>query len=203
MSGVDRPLPLVVGITGASGAVYATRALEELARQDHPVDLVVSGLGARLLHEEAGLKPRDLVTPNVKLHAVTDLGALISTGSYRTRGMLIIPATTGTVGRIAAGTSDNLLVRAADVTLKERRRLVVVLRETPLSLLHLRACTALAEAGAVILPANPGFYHHPRTIDDLVDFVVDRALQQFGIASSRPTRYRNFQEDGEADPAVG
>lgn len=199
MTATSRPLPLVVGITGASGAVYALRTLEELARQDHPVDLVVSGLGARLLHEEAGVKPRDLVTPNVTLHAVTDLGALISTGSYRTRGMLIIPATTGSVGRIAAGTSDNLLVRAADVTLKERRLLVVVLRETPLSLLQLRACTALAEAGAVILPANPGFYHKPTTMDDLVDFVVDRALQQFGIVYSRPTRYRNFQDGADKE----
>ncbi len=190
----DSGLPLVVGITGASGAVYALRALEELARQAIPVDLVVSGLGSRLLLEEAGLKAQDLVTPNVRLHSISDLGAQISTGSYRTRGMLVIPATTGTTGRIAAGTSDNLLVRAADVTLKERRLLVIVLREAPLSLVHLRACVSLAEAGAVILPASPGFYHKPKTMDDLVDFVVDRSLQQFGISYSRPTQYQNFRE---------
>lgn len=192
----EKGWPLVVGITGASGAIYAIRALEELQRQSIPVDLVVSPLGARLLWEEISVKPRDLVQRTVRLHAVTDLGADISTGSYRTRGMLIIPATTGTVGRIAAGTSDNLLVRAADVTLKERRKLVIVCRETPLSLVHLRAMTALAEAGAVILPACPGFYHKPRAINDLVDFVVARALAQFDIVSQHATRYRD-QEASE------
>ena len=180
---------LVVGISGASGSRYAVRLLEELERIEHPVELVVSPLGARCLKEECDLLPRELVTRRVRLHPVTDLGAQISTGSFRTKGMVVIPATTGTCGRIAAATSDNLLVRAADVTLKEGRKLVVVVREAPLHLLHLRALTALAEAGAVVLPASPGFYHRPETLDDIFDFIVSRVLAQFGLESSRPTHY--------------
>lgn len=182
-------LPIVVGITGASGAIYAIRLLEELDARGQNVDLVVSPLGVRLLSEEAGVTPKDLVTETTRLLPINDLGADISTGSYQTRGMIVIPATTGTCGRIAAGTSDNLLVRAADVTLKERRKLVLVLREAPLSLIHLRALTTLAEAGAVILPAAPGFYHAPKKIDDLVDFIVTRVLAQFEITTDKDVHY--------------
>lgn len=181
--------PIIVGITGASGAAYAIRLLDELKKHNARVDLVISKLGVRLLAEEVKLSPNDLVSDNVRVHPFTDLGADISTGSYRTRGMIIIPATTGTCGRIAAGTSDNLLVRAADVTLKEKRKLVVVLREAPLSIIHLRALTTLAEAGATILPASPGFYHNPKTIDDLVDFVVARTLSFFDITTDAKVGY--------------
>ena len=184
-----RELPLVVGITGASGSLYAVRLVRELQAMKLPIDLAVSPLGVRCLHEECGLKPKDLAGPKTRLHPITDLGADLSTGSYLTRGMAVIPATTGTCGRIAAGTSDNLIVRAADVTLKEGRKLVVVVRETPLNLLHLRALTTLAEAGAVVLPASPGFYHDPKTFEDLADFIVARVLAQFGIESPRPVRY--------------
>lgn len=181
--------PIVVGITGASGAIYAIRLLEELSARGQNVDLVVSPLGVRLLSEEAGITPKDLVTKTTRLLPINDLGADISTGSYVTRGMIVIPATTGTCGRIAAGTSDNLLIRAADVTLKERRKLVLVLREAPLSLIHLRALTTLAEAGAVVLPASPGFYHAPKKIDDLVDFIVHRVLAQFEIPTDKDVHY--------------
>lgn len=188
---------LVVGITGASGSWYAVRLLRELERLEQRVELVVSSLGARCLKEECDLAPRDLVRPGVRLHPVADLGADISTGSFRTKGMVIIPATTGTCGRIAAASSDNLLVRAADVTLKEGRKLVLVVRETPLNLLHLRALTSLAEAGAVILPASPGFYHKPESIDDVYDFIVARVLAQFGLEAERPAKYEGPTSKGE------
>ncbi len=181
--------PIVVGITGASGVAYALSLLKELERIKRRVDLVVSPLGVRLLYEEAGLTPDRLATKTTKLHPINDLGADIATGGYRTAGMVVIPATTGTCGRIAAGTSDNLLVRAADVTLKENRRLILVVRESPLNLVHLRALTTLAEAGATIMPASPGFYHHPESIDDLVDFMVDRVLAHLGIEHPRPAKY--------------
>lgn len=182
-------LPLVVGITGASGAVYAVRMLEELRDQEHPVDLVVSKLGERLLVEECGITSKDLVSPTTRIHPLHDLGAQLSTGGYRTAGMVIVPATTGTCGRIAAGTSDNLLVRAADVTLKERRKLVVVVRETPLNLIHLRTLTTLTEAGAIVMPAAPGFYHNPESLGEIVDFMVQKILAQFDIEFSQPVKY--------------
>jgi flavin prenyltransferase len=182
-------LPVIVGITGASGAAYALTLIDALEKAKRPVDLVVSPLGVRLLNEEAGLAPAELVSKTTRLHPIQDLGAVIASGTYRTAGMVVVPATTGTCGRIAAGTSDNLLVRAADVTLKEKRPLVVVVRETPLSLIHLRALTTLAEAGATIMPASPGFYHGPEKIQDLIDFVVDRILQHLGVEFDRPARY--------------
>jgi 4-hydroxy-3-polyprenylbenzoate decarboxylase len=197
--------PVIVGITGASGAAYALTLIEALERARRPVDLVVSPLGVRLLHEEAGIAPAGLVSKTTRLHPIQDLGAVIASGSYRTAGMVVVPATTGTCGRIAAGTSDNLLVRAADVTLKEKRPLIVVVRETPLSLIHLRALSALAEAGATIMPASPGFYHGPQTIQDLVDFMADRILQHLGVEFEHPVRYpapRAKSTAGDKRPAA-
>ncbi|MBL4889244.1 MAG: UbiX family flavin prenyltransferase [Candidatus Lindowbacteria bacterium] len=182
-------LPIVVGITGASGAAYAVRLIEELKKQEVPVDLVVTDMGQRLLKEESGVSLSDLDQEGVQVHPIRDLGAQLSTGSYRTRGMVVIPATTGTCGKIAAGTSENLVVRAADVTLKEGRKLVIVVRETPLNLIHLRALTTLAEAGATVMPASPGFYHNPKDLDGIIDFMVDRVLAQFDLNSSNPVKY--------------
>lgn len=196
-----KSLPIVVGITGASGVAYALTLLKELEARKRRVDLVVSPLGVRLLYEEAGLTPDRLASKTTRLHPINDLGADIATGGYRTAGMVVIPATTGTCGRIASGTSDNLLVRAADVTLKERRPLVLVVRETPLNLVHLRALTTLAEAGATILPAAPGFYHHPKTINDLVDFIVDRVLAHLGVEFSRPAKYERKSRSSSSRPS--
>lgn len=181
-------LPVVLALTGASGAPYAVRLLEVLARGRHRVDLIVSAHGWRLLETEAGIADEAALRAatggdwsTVTVHADGDRGAKPASGSYRTRGMVICPCSMGTVAAIAGGTSRSLVERAADVMLKERRRLVLVPRETPLSLVHLRNLTAVTEAGAVVLPAMPGFYHRPAAIADLVDFVVQRILDQLEV----------------------
>ncbi len=181
-------LPLVVAITGASGAPYAVRLLEVLARHQVPVWLTVSAHGWRLLeHEsdisdEAGLRAATGGDwSSVTVFPETDRGAKPASGSARTAGMVICPCSMGTVAAIATGTSRSLIERAADVTLKERRKLIVVPRETPLSLIHLRNLTTITEAGAVVIPAAPGFYHRPTEISALVDFIVQRILDQCGL----------------------
>jgi 4-hydroxy-3-polyprenylbenzoate decarboxylase len=181
-------LPLVVGITGASGAPYAVRLLDVLARAQQPVWLIVSGHGDRLLREECGITSLDelrLATggdwSSVTVFADGDRGGKPASGSQRTRGMVICPCSMGTVSAVAQGSSRSLLERAADVTLKEGRPLLLVPRETPLSLVHLRNLTAVAEAGATILPAAPGFYHRPTEVRELVDFVVQRILDRLGL----------------------
>jgi 4-hydroxy-3-polyprenylbenzoate decarboxylase len=183
-------LPLVVAITGASGAPYAVRVLAALAHHRVPTWLIVSSHGWRLLQEECGIGDlaalRRATEGDSGWASITpfddqDRGAKPASGSQRTRGMVICPCSMGTVAAVAHGTSRSLVERAADVTLKEGRKLVLVPRETPLSLIHLRNLTAAAEAGATILPAAPGFYHRPKTIAELVDFVAQRILDQFGL----------------------
>jgi flavin prenyltransferase len=183
-----KQLPIVLALTGASGAPYAVRLLEVLARNRLPVWLIPSEHGMRLLREECAIHSlEDLQRAtggdwsSVLTFPDDDRGALPASGSQRTAGMVICPCSMGTVAAIAGGTSRSLIERAADVTLKERRRLVLVPRETPLSLVHLRNMTAVAEAGAVVLPAAPGFYHRPARVGDLVDFVVQRILDQLGL----------------------
>lgn len=180
--------PLVVAITGASGAVYGVRLLEVLARNRVPVWLVTSTHGMRLLRDECGIADVEALRhatgadwSSVRAFPDGDRGALPASGSQRTRGMVICPCSMGTVAAIAAGSSRSLVERAADVTLKERRRLVLVPRETPLSLIHLRNLVAATEAGAVVIPAAPGFYHRPSRIEELVDFIVQRVLDQLGL----------------------
>ena len=191
MTGVPgRPtaLPVVVAITGASGAPYAVRLLELLATQRSPVWLIPSEYGMRLLREECNIKSLDGLREatggdwsSVEVFADDDRGAKPASGSQRTGGMVVCPCSMATVAAIAVGASRSLVERAADVTLKERRKLIVVPRETPLSPIHLRNLTALAEAGAVVLPAAPGFYHRPTKVSELVDFVVQRILDQLGL----------------------
>jgi 4-hydroxy-3-polyprenylbenzoate decarboxylase len=180
--------PLVLAITGASGAPYAVRLLDVLARQRIPVWLIASEHGLRLLREECGIKSLDGLREatggdwaSVTLFPDEDRGALPASGSQRTSGMVICPCSLGTVAAIALGTSRSLVERAADVTLKERRKLILVPRETPLSLVHLRNLVAVTEAGAVVLPAAPGFYHRPTKVSELVDFMVQRILDQLGL----------------------
>ena len=181
-------LPIVLAITGASGAPYAVRLLEVLAREHVPTELIISGHGWRLLDTESGIANevalRDATGGDwsaVTLFPDTDRGAAPASGSHRTRGMVICPCSMGTVAAIACGTSRSLIERAADVMLKERRKLILVPRETPLSLVHLRNLTAVTEAGAVVIPAAPGFYHRPTTIAQLVDFIVQRILDQLDL----------------------
>jgi 4-hydroxy-3-polyprenylbenzoate decarboxylase len=181
-------LPIVFAITGASGAPYAVRLLEVLANARVPVWLIVSGHGQRLLEQECGIGTLDALKAatggdwsSVTVFTDNDRGALPASGSQRTRGMVVCPCSMGTASAIAHGSSRSLVERAADVTLKERRRLVVVPRETPMSLVHLRNLTLLAEAGVTVLPAAPGFYHRPTEVAQLVDFVVQRVLDQFEL----------------------
>ncbi len=181
-------LPVILALTGASGALYGVRLLDVLARNKIPTELIISSHGWRLLETEAGitddagLKARTGGDwSSVTVHSDDDRGAGPASGSHRTRGMVICPCSMGTVAAIAAGTSRSLIERAADVTLKERRKLILVPRETPLSLIHLRNLVSVTEAGAVVIPAAPGFYHRPTSIDQLIDFIVQRILDQLDI----------------------
>ena len=180
--------PVVVALTGASGAPYGVRLLDVLARNQVPVWLVASSHGMRLLHDECGIDTLDALREatggdwrSVTSFPDGDRGARPASGSQRTRGMVICPCSMGTVAAIAAGTSRSLVERAADVTLKERRKLILVPRETPLSLVHLRNLVTVTEAGAVVIPAAPGFYHRPTTVAELVDFIVQRVLDQLDL----------------------
>ena len=180
--------PLVLAITGASGAPYGVRLLEVLAKHRVPVWLIVTSHGRRLLEHECGIADERALKAatggdwsSITSFADDDRGAKPASGSTRTQGMVICPCSMGTVAAIACGTSRSLVERAADVTLKERRRLVLVPRETPLSLIHLRNLTTVSEAGGVVIPAAPGFYHRPTQVSELVDFVVQRVLDQLGL----------------------
>ena len=182
--------PIVVAITGASGAPYAVRLLEALVAARRPVSLIVSDHGLRLLQTETTLTSVDDLRMQVgraawdsavRVYDDRDRGAGPASGSARSAGMVICPCSMGTISAIAAGSSRSLVERAADVTLKERRRLIVVPRETPYSAIHLENMLTLTRAGAVVLPASPGFYHRPAGIDDLVNFVVARVLDHLDI----------------------
>jgi len=181
-------LPIVFALTGASGAPYGVRLLQVLAQAKVPTWLIVSSHGYRLLRDECGIADEAALRAatggdwsSVRRFDDGDRGALPASGSQRTAGMVVCPCSMGTVAAIAHGTSRSLVERAADVTLKERRRLILVPRETPFSLVHLRNLTAVTEAGATIVPAAPGFYHRPTRIEELVDFLVQRILDQLGL----------------------
>ena len=189
-------LPIVLAVTGASGAPYAVRLLDVLARGRVPVELIISSHGWRLLETESGIvddKGLRAATggdwSSVTVYPDNDRGARPASGSHRTAGMVICPCSMGTVSAIAQGSSRSLVERAADVTLKERRKLILVPRETPFSLIHLRNLTAVTEAGAVVIPAAPGFYHRPTSIDQLVDFIVQRIVDQLGLDISLAPRW--------------
>jgi len=188
-------LPLVVAITGASGAPYAVRLLQALANAAQPTWLIVSDHGLRLLQTEVGIDSVERLREHVGASAWDasvrtfddrDRGALPASGSVRTKGMVICPCSMGTIAAISQGTSRSLVERAADVVLKERRRLVVVPRETPYSDIHLENMLRLTRAGAVVMPASPGFYHRPTRIEELVDFVVGRILDHVDVPNELP-----------------
>jgi len=188
--------PLILGVSGASGLIYAVRALKFLLEANYTINLVASKGCYMVWQEETNIRmppepeqqeefwrEQAEVPTGGKLicHRFSDVGATIASGSFRTLGMLVIPCSMSTVAKIATGLSSDLLERAADVQLKEGRPLIIVPRETPFSLIHLRNLTTLAEAGGKIVPAIPAWYHQPQTILDLVDFVVARALDQLNI----------------------
>ena len=194
----DAGRPIVVAITGASGAPYAVRLLQALVERGQRVSLIVSDHGVRLLQTETDVPSVDALREYVgaarwdavvRVYDDRDRGAAPASGSALSAGMVICPCSMGTISAVAVGASRSLVERAADVTLKERRRLVLVPRESPYSAIHLENMLSLTRAGAVILPASPGFYHRPRTIDDLVDFVVARVLDQLGVEQSLVPRW--------------
>lgn len=195
--------PLILGMTGASGASYGLRLLQYLLESGHTVQLLLSKAAQIVIHMETELRlpsrPCDIQRALIE-HYRCEPGQLQvfgqdewtappASGSALVRGMVVCPCTTGTLAAIANGNSDNLLERAADVTLKERRKLILAVRETPFSTIHLENMLRLARAGAVILPANPGFYHRPATVAELVDFIVARILDQLDIAHTLLPRW--------------
>ncbi len=188
--------PLIIGISGASGLIYAVRTIKFLLEADYTIELVASKATSmvwlaeqkismptepdqqeKFWREQAGV----LTAGKLLCHRWSNLGATIASGSFPTQGMVVIPSSMSTVAKIAAGLSSDLLERAADIQIKEGRPLILVPRETPFSLIHLRNLTALAQVGVKIVPAIPAWYHNPQTIEDLVDFVVARTLDQLGI----------------------
>jgi 4-hydroxy-3-polyprenylbenzoate decarboxylase len=174
-------MQIIVGISGASGAVYAIRFLESLKDLNIRTHLVVTAAGERTIELETGLTKNELIAMATHHYEVDDLTSAISSGSFPTDGMVVVPCSMKTLAGIASGYSSNLLLRAADVTLKERKPLVLVPRETPMNLVHLENMCRAARAGAIILPAMPGFYHKPKSIDDLVNHLVGKVLDVFHI----------------------
>jgi len=180
------PARVVVGITGATGAIYAVRLLERLKAAGRETHLVASPAGVLNVHHELGLDRKALEALAHTAYSPADVGAAIASGSFSTDAMVVTPCSMKTLAAIAHGLSDNLLSRAADVTLKERRRLVLMVRETPFNLAHLRNMTAVTEMGGIIFPPLPTFYHRPTSIDELVNDTVERVLALLGVAGARP-----------------
>ena len=196
----------VVGISGGSGAPYTRRVIEGLVEAGHDAKIVITDAGRRVFEIELGIAltgdpaaDTQILKDNLDLESGSgsielfdqrNVAATIASGSYECAGMVVVPCSMGTLARIATGISSNLLERAADAALKERRRLILVPRETPLSLIHLRNMTAVTEAGAVVMPAMPGFYHLPQSVDDLVDMIAGRVLDGLGVDSNLLKRWQ-------------
>lgn len=186
---------VIVGVTGASGSIYGWRLLEKLReRDDAEVHLIVSRSGERTAHLEMGKSAADFRALAHCSYPVEDIGCRLASGSFPTAAMVIAPCSIHTMSAIAAGISSNLMVRAADVTLKERRKLVLMVRESPLHLGHLRSMTALAEMGAIVAPPVPAFYHHPQTVAEIVEHTVDRVLDLIGLAPEDAQRWDGPQD---------
>jgi 4-hydroxy-3-polyprenylbenzoate decarboxylase len=192
-------LPLIVGISGASGAIYGVRLLQAVRELGIPTHLIISKSATLTLKEEAGLSANDVRALATVAYPNGDVGASISSGSFKTRGMVIAPCSIRTLSEIAYGTSDNLLSRAADVILKERRRLVLMVRETPLHAGHLKSMLAATENGAIVMPPVPAFYHQPKSIDDIVNQTVGRCLDLFDIDSGLVKRWRHPPSNGNEE----
>jgi 4-hydroxy-3-polyprenylbenzoate decarboxylase len=188
---------VIVAITGATGVIYGVRALQRLREAGVETHLVVSRWGARTLLHETPYSREQVEAMADETYASNDMGATIASGSFQTAGMIIAPCSAKTLGAIANGVGDSLIHRAADVVLKERRRLVLAVREAPLSDIHLENMLKLSRMGAVILPPVPAFYHHPSSIDDIVEHSVARMLDQFGIEQPRAARWSGEMGVGE------
>ncbi len=193
-------LPFVLAITGASGSIYGLRMLQYLLEIEQPVELLISAGAKQVMQDELAetlpidfngdIKPQLLSYLNIAkdspltMHKIENYGASVASGSYKTMGMAIVPCSLGTLGAVASGLTNSLIYRAAAVTLKERRPLLLLVREMPFGHIQIKQMSALSDAGAIIASASPGFYHKPKTISDLIDFVVGRVLDQFGFDHS-------------------
>lgn len=212
-----QPKRYIIGISGASGALYARRVIRLLLDLGHEVHLVVTPPGARLLHDELGMEGVDLPTligatgpddprlARIVKYNHRDIGAAIASGSFRHDGMAVVPCSAHTLNAIACGLGENLLTRAAACTLKERRRLIIAHRETPLTLIDIEHMRTLTMAGAIICPTNPGFYLLPRTIEEIVDFMAGKVLDLLGVEHGLSTRWEEHAAAGdeEADDSAG
>jgi 4-hydroxy-3-polyprenylbenzoate decarboxylase len=207
---VSSALPVIVGVTGASGAAYAVALLRALVAARKPVQLIVSSHGYRIMQLEMGIgSEQDLRTAVgaggwdevVSVFDASDRGAAPASGSALSDGMIICPCSMGTLSAVSIGASRSLIERAADVCLKERRKLILVTRETPLSSVHLENMLRLSHAGAVVMPAAPGFYNIPRSVQDLVDFIVARTLDQLGVAHKLSRRWQGEENVNHIVPA--
>jgi flavin prenyltransferase len=183
------PRRLIVGISGASGTIYGIRMLEMLKKTDIETHLVMSKSAEMTLVYETKFKPKDVKALASVVHPVADIGAAISSGSFPTMGMVVVPCSIRTMSEIATGVTSSLMSRAADVVLKEKRRLVLALRETPLHGGHLRTLTTLADIGAVVAPIVPAFYNKPKTVDDIINHTVGRLLDLFGVETKVVKRW--------------
>ena len=188
---------IIVGLTGATGTIYGVRLLERLREMNVETHLVISRWGARTLAHETPHTREYVESLATTVYPPGDMGAAISSGSFRTDGMIVVPCSAKTLGAIAHRVGDNLIHRAADVILKERRKLVLAIREAPLSDIHLENMLKLSRMGVVILPPMPAFYNHPRTIDDLVDHTVVRMLDSFGLDVQGAARWAGDMGAGE------
>lgn len=198
---------IVVAITGASGAIFGIRLLERLRSLDVSTHLVISPWGGKTIEHETEYSIADVKALSNVVHSIGDQAAIVSSGSFTTDGMVIAPCSVKTVAAIAAGYGGDLIARAADVTIKERRRLVLLVRESPLSVIHLDNMVKLARMGVTIIPPVPAFYNHPRSLDAAIDHIVTRTLDQLGIHSDATPRWqgqlrRRRQEDAIGGPAA-
>ena len=201
MTAPPAPLParLIVAITGATGAVYGVRLLERLrAMGGVETHLLVSSAGLLTLRHELGLERADVQALADRYHSVREIGANIASGSFATAGMVVAPCSMKTLASVAHGLADNLIARAADVTLKERRRLVLMVRETPFNLAHLRNMTAVTEMGGIVYPPLPAFYNHPASLDAMVDDTVARVIDLFALAPPVSTSWDGLGKGTEA-----
>lgn len=187
---------LIVAITGATGAIYGVRLLEHLRKHGQvETHLMISEAGVLNLHQELDMRRKDVEALADVVHHVRDVGACIASGSFASTGMVVAPCSMKTLAAVAHGLSDNLITRAADVVLKERRRLVLMVRETPFNLAHLRNMTAVTEMGGVIFPPLPGFYQRPASMEEMVDHTLGRVLDMFGISLQLTPEWQGMKGD--------
>jgi 4-hydroxy-3-polyprenylbenzoate decarboxylase len=190
---------LIVAITGATGAVYGVRLLQHLAAiEGIETHLIISDAANLTLHQEVGMQRRDVEALAHVVHKNRDVGASIASGSFQSDGMIVAPCSMKTLAAVALGLSDNLIARAADVVLKERRRLVLMVRETPFNLAHLRNMTAVTEMGGIIFPPLPSFYHRPTSIEEMVDHTVARVIDLFGVDHALAPRWAGMKPPADA-----